>query len=103
MAAGDDTFPEGFEWHEAKRRANLAKHGIDFVRAARIFEGRTVEWDDLRRHYGERRKIALGQVDHTVLFVVYTSREGKRRLISARKANPNERKTYYEGVVGRPR
>ena len=29
----------GFEWDEAKRRANVAKHGLDFLRVTRIFEG----------------------------------------------------------------
>lgn len=103
MPATKDTFPAGFEWDEGKRQTNLAKHGVDFVRAARIFDGRTVEWDDLRREYGERRSLVLGVAGHMVLFVVYTRRERKRRLISARKASADERKAYYAGVPSRPR
>jgi uncharacterized protein (DUF4415 family) len=51
-----DTFPAGFEWDEGKRQRNLAKHGVDFLRAARIFDGPVVEWDDSRCEYGERRR-----------------------------------------------
>jgi len=103
MAASDDTYLEGFEWDETKRRRNLAKHGVDFVRSARVFDGRIVQWDDKRKDYGEERKLVLGQVNDTVLFLVYTWRNGKRRLISARKANPDERKAYHAGIPPRPR
>jgi hypothetical protein len=103
MPGAKGTFPAGFEWDEGKRQRNLAKHGVDFVRAARIFDGRIVEWDDSRRAYGERRRLVLGLAGHMVLFVVYTQRERKRRLISARKASADERKAYYAGVPSRPR
>lgn len=29
-----------FEWDEAKRQANITKHGIDFVRVVAMFDGR---------------------------------------------------------------
>jgi uncharacterized DUF497 family protein len=103
MPESRDTYSAGFEWDERKRQTNLAKHGIDFARAARVFEGRVVEWNDLRREYGERRRLVLGLAGHTVLFVVYTWRAGHRRLISARKASADERKAYYAGAPSRPR
>ena len=31
-----------FEWDEAKRLRNLEKHGIDFIRAQEVFDGRPV-------------------------------------------------------------
>jgi uncharacterized protein len=37
------------EWDEAKREANIVKHGIDFVDAAAIFERPFVEAEDRRR------------------------------------------------------
>ena len=49
-----------YEWDEAKRASNLAKHGIDFE------EVRSFDWDrapiqeDLRRDDGERRHKAVG-------------------------------------------
>jgi uncharacterized DUF497 family protein len=38
-----------FEWDEAKRQANILKHGIDFVDAMGIFTSRFLETEDLRR------------------------------------------------------
>jgi uncharacterized DUF497 family protein len=61
-----------FEWDEMKRQRNLAKHGVDFVRALRIFNGSTLETSDLRRAYGENRIIATGEVENEVFVVVYT-------------------------------
>ena len=50
------------EWDEAKRAANLAKHGIDFLLAEQFdFEGAKIG-PDARRDYGEPRFIALGLI-----------------------------------------
>lgn len=95
MAGSDDTYPEGVEWDETRRGSNLEKHGVDFVDAGRVFKGRYYEWGDERRDYGESRIRVVGEVDGEILFVVYTWRDGKRRLISARRANANERKAHY--------
>jgi uncharacterized DUF497 family protein len=50
-------------WDEAKRRANLRKHGIDFVDAERIFGGFTLTAEDVREAYGERRFLTLGLLE----------------------------------------
>jgi uncharacterized protein (DUF4415 family) len=50
------------EWDEAKRQANILKHGIDFVDAIEIFAGEFIETEDLRRDYGEHRLVATGEV-----------------------------------------
>jgi uncharacterized protein len=52
-----------FEWDEAKRENNLAKHGVDFRRAAQVFRGRVVERLDQRRNYGEIRIRCVGEID----------------------------------------
>jgi uncharacterized DUF497 family protein len=52
-----------FLWDEAKRRANLRKHGIDFVDAERIFGGFTLTAEDVREAYGERRFLTLGLLE----------------------------------------
>jgi uncharacterized DUF497 family protein len=87
-----------FEWDEAKSEANLRERGFDFAYAALIFDGPTLEWDDVRQDYGERRILAIGQADEDVLFVVYTWRSAARRIISARLANRRERDAYREAV-----
>jgi uncharacterized DUF497 family protein len=82
------------EWDERKRRANLAKHGIDFAALDQMFAGDLVEEVDARRDYGEKRIKAIGEMNGVVVSVVYTWRGARRRLISARKARADERKEY---------
>ncbi|MBM3566384.1 MAG: BrnT family toxin [Alphaproteobacteria bacterium] len=83
-----------FEWDRAKSKANLSARGFDFAHAARIFDGSVLEIDDDRANYGERRIWAIGRIEGDFFFVVYTWRNGVRRIISARKANRRERDAY---------
>jgi uncharacterized DUF497 family protein len=83
-----------FEWDEAKRESNLRKHGVDFVRAARLFDGPLLSRPDTRRAYGEDRYLVIGQVDELILAVVITTRAETLRVISARKANRREQVAY---------
>lgn len=83
-----------FEWDPEKSEANYRTRGFDFAYAALIFEGHTIELDDRRHRYGERRIQVIGQVDEDILFVVYTWRGGARRIISARLAGKGERNAY---------
>lgn len=86
-----------FEWDEAKSRGNLEVRGFDFEFAARIFKsGDLLEYEDLRRDFGERRIVAIGEVEDEVLFVVYTWRGANRRIISARRASRRERDAYSQ-------
>ena len=89
-----------FEWDENKRQSNLSKHGIDFVRAAAIFQNPTLEKEDNRYDYGESRLIALGETNGIVLFVVFTVRGSVYRIISARRATKSEQRQYYKSIYG---
>lgn len=84
-------------WDTAKARANLAKHGIAFRDAARIFDGPVLQIPDRRHDYGEDRFLAIGKDGGICLSVVFVRRNGTVRLISARKASPHE-KQAYEGA-----
>jgi uncharacterized DUF497 family protein len=88
-----------FEWDETKARANLEKHGIDFQGAIAIFETEPV-LEVRSERSGEERWKAIGVVDGVMLTVVYTWRAGRRRMISARRANRNEKRTYHEANAG---
>ena len=95
----------GFEWDDAKSEANLHERGFDFAFASLIFDGPTLEVEDRRRDYGERRMVALGVADSIHLTVVYTDRAGHtievvRRIISAHRSNRRER-TIYEKAIKR--
>ena len=87
-----------FEWDSAKERSNRAKHGLDFRTAARVFlDPLLLEFED-DREYGETRWIAIGAVEGRVLFVTYTERDDRCRIISARGAEPHERRRYHHPV-----
>ena len=86
-----------FSWDAVKDRTNQQKHGVSFEVAARVFldANRIERYDD--RVDGEDRWITMGAVDRVLLVVVYTVRgenEQILRLISARKANAQEREAY---------
>ena len=85
-----------YEWDEPKNWANFEKHGIDFNEARQIFSGPIKLKDYLRRDYGEPRTIAYGLLEGRVIAVVYTWRDNKRRIISARRARRDERRDYYQ-------
>ncbi|MEH2447300.1 MAG: BrnT family toxin [Nostoc sp.] len=86
-----------FEWDKNKNQQNLQKHGISFEEATEIFYGVIFTSIDERYDYEEIREISIGSIQSVVIITVaHTDRNGKIRLISARKATPKERITYYE-------
>jgi uncharacterized DUF497 family protein len=84
-----------FEYDEDKRAANIERHGIDFLRAALLFDGRPVVTRASPRH-GEDRYMTTGRIDERAITVVWTWREGRIRLISARRARHGEEKAYRD-------
>lgn len=85
-------------WDDGKRRLNLAKHGIDFRDAARIFEGPQVTVEDARENYGERRFLTLGLLDGVVVSIVHAERGEWIRLISMRKALKHEARFFFTQI-----
>lgn len=86
-----------FEWDENKNRLNQRKHGISFQEAQEIFFGIVFTSIDERFDYDEIREISIGEIEGVVIITVaHVERNGKIRLISARKATPKERRKYYE-------
>jgi uncharacterized DUF497 family protein len=89
-----------FSWDDAKAAANLAKHGVSFGFARRVFEDPLrPDWNDTSERYDEDRYATIGMVDERLFFVAYTM-EGedgeKTHIISAREAEPYERRRYHE-------
>lgn len=84
-----------FEWDADKAALNLRKHGVRFETAARVFnDANRIELYDSEHSTDEDRYNTIGMVDN-ILFVVYTERKNRIRLISARPANRKERSLYY--------
>ena len=74
----------------AKRQRTLEERGLDFDDAAIVFAGLTVELDDRREDYGERRIICYGWLGGRLVVVGYTPRGAVRHIFSMRKANARE-------------
>ncbi len=85
-----------FEWDESKRRSNIEKHGIDFIRAARLFDGRS-RLDAPSPRGREQRILSIGEVEGMIGAVAWTPR-GKDicRIISVRRARDEETRQYRQ-------
>ncbi len=88
-----------FEWDDAKAARNLAKHGVSFHDAATVFgDPLSKTYYDPDHSDDEDRYITIGQSSSAhVLIVSHTDREDRIRIISARRANRKERRSYEEG------
>lgn len=87
-----------FEWHDAKAEVNLRDHGVSFELAKTVFKDPlAIERLDDRRDYGEDRFIVIGMAEGDVLlYVAYTERQDRIRLISARRVTQYEQKDYFQ-------
>lgn len=81
----------------AKAAANLRRHGVSFADAECVlYDPMALTVEDIEA-VGERRYVTIGLGSAgDVLVVVYTERGSGYRLISARRATRNERKTYED-------
>jgi uncharacterized protein len=87
-----------FEWDKAKARANFRRHGVSFDLAKAVFRDPfAIDRLDDREEHGEERFVIVGAAEGRVLlFVAYTEREERIRIISARRATQNEQDDYFE-------
>ena len=86
----------GCEWDPEKDADNQRKHeGVTFADACCVFDDPLRDVVEDESAYGEQRFIATGRVGNVILVVVFTERNGRERIISARKAEPRERRAYY--------
>jgi uncharacterized DUF497 family protein len=86
-----------FEWHEAKAEANWQSHGVSFELAKTVFKDPfAIERLDDREDYGEERFVIVGMAEgHVLVFVAYTEREDRIRIISARRVTQHEQDDYF--------
>ena len=86
-----------FRADPAKAASNLRKHGVSFADAEGVLQDPlavTVEDPDAE---GEQRFISIGLGSAgELLVVVWTERDDKCRVISARRATRKERKQYED-------
>ncbi len=89
-----------FEWDDVKEKKNISKHKIDFSTAAHVFadECRIEKYDGKHSENEDRYKVIGAINGHLMVIVVsYTMRNNGKviRMISARKAEKEERAEYY--------
>ena len=74
-----------------KRDTALTERGLDFADAELVFEGVTLEIEDIRKEYGEERIICYGMLAGRMVVIGYTPRGAERHVFSMRKANEREK------------
>lgn len=84
-----------FEWDEGNRDKNWLKHRVDYRECEQVFLNNPVYFYDEGHSQKEERFIAYGITDQNrELFIVFTIRNNKIRVISARDQNKKERRIY---------
>ena len=86
--------PLEFEWDDNKSQQTFQDRGFDFGFATQAFSDPSgFREPDQRLPYGEDRFRFYGEIQGKLFVVVYTERQGRIRIISARKANTGSRPT----------
>jgi len=88
--------PIGFEWDKGNKGKNWLKHRVaDHECEEVFFDSQKRILKDVLHSRREARYILLGQTKkQKVLFIVFTIRKDKVRIISARNLNKKERNLY---------
>lgn len=85
-----------FIWDPNKNKENKEKHGISFEEAAFLWDiERSIDLT-ARAQSGEERLAKIGKLSEKCYVAIYTMREGNIRIISVRRARPNEEELLNE-------
>ncbi len=91
---------EGFEWDKGNIKKNWERHRVTHIECEEVFFNKPlVVKGDEPHSRGEDRYYVLGKTDNErLLFVVFTIRSNKIRVISARDMSRKERRLFYEQI-----
>ncbi|MBL6964889.1 MAG: BrnT family toxin [Bacteroidetes bacterium] len=91
---------EGFEWDEGNIEKNWLKHHVSKNECEEVFFNHPLlATGDPKHSKSEKRYYILGQTDSgRLLFIAFTIRNGKIRVISARDMSRKEKRKYYEEI-----
>lgn len=88
---------DSFVWEIEKAQLNAAKHGVTFEEARQAFaDSHAVEVFDEAHSIDEARNQLIGLSGHRLLFVIFTVRGDRQRIIHARKATKSMEQFYVE-------
>ena len=90
--------PLEFEWDKGNKDKNWQKHQVYFKECEEVFFNKSIKiFYDTKHSQKEKRFTALGiTVKYRYLYLVFTIRNNKIRIISARNMNIKERKLYEQ-------
>ncbi len=90
--------PVSFEWDDGNQNKNWKKHHVAWWECEEVFFNQPLYvLPDPEHSKSEQRFYVLGVTNAgRLLFLVYTQRRNRIRVISARDMSKNERKAYYE-------
>ena len=96
MASSSNITPLSFEWDDSNKIKNWNKHRVDYKECEEIFSNRPLKtYLDIKHSQGENRFVALGITNsHRTLYIVFTMRKDRIRIISARNMSRKERNLY---------
>ena len=88
----------GFDWDDGNKQKNWEKHQVDFRECEEVFFNQPLLIKEDSKHSSqEKRFFVLGRSDiGRTLFLVFTLRNNKIRVISARDQSKKERKIYEQ-------
>lgn len=88
----------GFDWDDATRNKNWHRHKVAWWECEEVFFNEPLYvYKDERHSLTEERYYALGMTNKLrLLFVVFTRRGSKVRIVSGRDMHKKERKVFYE-------
>ena len=88
-----------FDWDSGNKNKNFKKHGVSNEEAEEVFLNEPVTYEDLKHSSLEKRFCCLGETDGgKKVFISFTVRDNKTRLISIRLMNKKERQQYAENI-----
>jgi uncharacterized DUF497 family protein len=85
-------------WDESKRHRNIKDHGLDFEGVDAIWDNFTITREDIRESYHEERFVTFGLLEGVVVVLVHANRDDDIHVISLRKAEPYETRSYLEAA-----
>lgn len=88
----------GFDWNQANKRKNLIKHKVYYKECEEVFYNKPLDFfQDEKHSVKEKRFGAFGQTNKKRrLTIIFTVRNNKIRVISARDQNKKERQQYEQ-------
>lgn len=89
---------QGFDWDAANAEKNWSAHQVSPAEAEQVFFNEPLfVADDVKHSQQEQRYYVLGQTDEgRTLFIAFTVRKSKIRVVSARDMSRKEEKVYRQ-------